>query len=148
VHKAVKSGRVDPSQPAPIVDRMLKVNADLQQMLRGLGIEHVPEDYAAAQTALEQLKVHEKALKLQQISGSLVDREEVNRLYHELGKRSREAWEQWPARVAPEMATRLNVRPHLLQEVLTEFVKKNLASVKEAESLRLRDDPRDLAAAA
>jgi hypothetical protein len=46
------------------------------------------------------------------------------------------------------MANRLKVKPHLLEEVLTEFVKKNLVSLKEAEVLRLRGDPKDLAAAA
>jgi hypothetical protein len=140
VHKMIKRGRIDPSQPSQVIDLMMKAQADLQQMMRGLGIEHVPKDYAEAQTALEQLKVHEKALKLQVLAASLVEREEVNRLFFELGKRSREAWEQWPARVASEMAAKLGVKEHLLQTMLTEYVKADLTSLKVAVTLELRGD--------
>jgi hypothetical protein len=140
VHKMVNSGRVDPSQPSQVVDAMLKANADLNQMMRGLGIEHVPQTYAEALTVLEQLKVREKAIKLQVLAASLVEREEVNREYYELGKRSREAWEQWPARVASEMAAKLGVKEHLLRTMLTEYVKANLTSLKVAVTLELRGD--------
>ena len=138
VHHMIRRGRIDPSQPAPIVDQMLKSNADLRQTLRGLGIEHVPESYAEAQTALEQLKVQERAIKLRQLDGALVDRADVNREFYSLGKRLREVWEQWPVRVSSEMANRLGVKPHLMQEVLTKFVKANLGSIMQAEVLRLR----------
>jgi hypothetical protein len=137
VNKAIKRGRIDVTQPADVIDQAWKANADLQQMLRRLGIDHVPKDYAAAQTALEQLKVHEKALKLQQTSGTLIDREKANAVAFEMMKRVRESWEQWPARVAPEMAKELKVTDHAMQQALQRAVKTNIASVSfEAEDVR------------
>ena len=142
VSRKLKRAGIDPTvTPENVVDHYLQDSVNLKQKLRGRGVENVPESYAEAQTMLERLKVAEKQLRLEILEGTLVDREEVNRLHFELGKRAREAWEQWPPRVAAEMAHRLGVKEHDLETVLTEFVTANLQATKSAARLQLRGDP-------
>jgi hypothetical protein len=141
VSRKLKQAGIDPKvTPANVVDHYLQDSVDLKQKLRGRGVESVPESYAEAQTMLERLKVAEKQLKLEILEGTLVDREEVNRLFFDLGKPSREVWEQWPPRVSAEMARRLGVKAHDLETVLTEFVAANLQATKSTVRLQLRGD--------
>jgi hypothetical protein len=97
-------------------------------------------DASPAKERLDELRAEKLQLEIDERRGTLVDRAEVNALFHDLGKRMREAWEQWPGRVASEMASRLGAKPHLTLEVLTGFVKANLAATRQAEILRLRRD--------
>lgn len=80
----------------------------------------------AAKTANEVLKAKLADLKLKQQKGVLVDREKTKALVFDLARRERDAWQNWPPRVAANMAAELDVDPHLLETVLDRYLREHL----------------------
>jgi hypothetical protein len=64
--------------------------------------------FMQARTANEVLKAQERRLRLQQMKGELVDRAKAVAQVFRLAREERDAWVNWPARVA---ATRSNIKP-------------------------------------
>ena len=62
--------------------------------------------FMQARTANEVLKAQERRLRLQQIKGELVDRAKAVAQVFRLARDERDAWVNWPARVAAMMAER------------------------------------------
>lgn len=141
VHKAAECGRVALDAEPDEIDRQLRENVDLKQQQRSRGKAAMPVSYAEAQTRLEILKADEKELKLNILRGTLVDREDVNRAFYEMGVALRQPWESWPARVATVFAGEINSdNPHLVETVLTRLVKDQLREIGVAAGLKLRGD--------
>mgnify|MGYP006445039163 CR=1 FL=1 len=80
----------------------------------------------AARTANEVLKAKLADLKLKQQKNMLVDREKAKALVFDLARRERDAWQNWPPRVAANMAAELDVDPHLLETVLDRYLREHL----------------------
>jgi hypothetical protein len=97
-------------------------------------------DANPAKERLDELRAQKLELELDERRGTLVDRSEVNALFHELGKRSREALEQWPAQVAAEMGGELGVDRHKMPRALERRVREHLARTREELKLVLRRD--------
>jgi hypothetical protein len=87
--------------------------------------------FMQARTANEVLKAQERRLRLQQMKGELVDRAKAVAQVFRLARDERDAWVNWPARVAAMIAAELEVAPHQLHTVLERHVRDHLAELAE-----------------
>jgi hypothetical protein len=84
-----------------------------------------------ARTANEVLKAQERRLRLQQLKGELVDRAKAVAQVFRLARDERDAWINWPARVAAMIAAELELDPHALHTVLERHIRDHLADLAE-----------------
>jgi hypothetical protein len=87
--------------------------------------------FMQARTANEVLKAQERRLRLQQMKGELVDRAKAVAQVFRLARDERDAWVNWPARVAAMIAAELEVDTHQLHTVLERHVRDHLAELAE-----------------
>jgi hypothetical protein len=93
--------------------------------------------FMQARTANEVLKAQERRLRLQQLKGEMVDRARAVAQVFRLAREERDAWVNWPARVAAMMAAELSascgkeVDQHRLHTVLERHVREHLAQLAE-----------------
>lgn len=87
--------------------------------------------FLRARTANEVIKAQERSVRLAKIKGELVDRARAVTTVFGLARRERDAWVQWPARVAALMANELRVDPHVMETVLDSHVRRHLAELSE-----------------
>jgi DNA-binding Lrp family transcriptional regulator len=99
--------------------------------------------FMQARTANEVLKAQERRLRLQQMKGELVDRARAVAQVFRLAREERDAWVNWPARVAAMMAAELSascsgaaggaiqVDQHRLHTVLERHVREHLTELAE-----------------
>jgi hypothetical protein len=87
--------------------------------------------FIQARTANEVLKAQERRLRLQQMKGELVDRAKAVAQVFRLARDERDAWVNWPARVAAMIAAELEVDPHQLHTVLERYIRDHLAELAE-----------------
>jgi hypothetical protein len=87
--------------------------------------------FMQARTANEVLKAQERRLRLQQMKGELVDRAKAVAQVFRLARDERDAWVNWPARVAAMVAAELEVDPHQLHTVLDRHVRDHLDELAE-----------------
>jgi hypothetical protein len=87
--------------------------------------------FMQARTANEVLKAQERRLRLQRMKGELVDRAKAVAQVFRLARDERDAWVNWPARVAAMIAAELEVDPHHLHTVLERHVRDHLAELAE-----------------
>jgi ElaB/YqjD/DUF883 family membrane-anchored ribosome-binding protein len=72
--------------------------------------------FLRARTANEVIKAQERSVRLAKIKGELVDRARAVATVFSLARHERDAWVQWPARVAALMANEeKHVRRHLAE---------------------------------
>lgn len=104
----------------------------VQKALRDSGTK--PEGdvtFLRARTANEVIKAQERSVRLAKIKGELVDRARAVATVFGLARRERDAWVQWPARVAALMANELHIDPHAMETVLDKHVRRHLADLSE-----------------
>jgi hypothetical protein len=87
--------------------------------------------FVQARTAHEIAKAHLARLRLQRLKGELVDRARATALVFRLAREERDAWLNWPARVAALMAAELGIDAHPMQTVLETHVRAQLAELAE-----------------
>jgi hypothetical protein len=87
--------------------------------------------FMQARTANEVLKAQERRVRLQRLKGELVDRAKAVAQVFKLAREERDAWVNWPARVAAMMAAELEVDQHRLHTVLERQVRDHLAELAE-----------------
>jgi hypothetical protein len=87
--------------------------------------------FMQARTANEVLKAQERRVRLQRMKGELVDRAKAVAQVFRLAREERDAWINWPARVAAMMAAELEVDTHKLHTVLERHVRDHLADLAE-----------------
>ena len=87
--------------------------------------------FMQARTANEVLKAQERRVRLQRMKGELVDRAKAVAQVFKLARDERDAWVNWPARVAAVMAAELEVDAHKLHTVLERHVREHLAELAE-----------------
>jgi hypothetical protein len=97
--------------------------------------------FMQARTANEVLKAQERRLRLQQMKGELIDRAKAVAQVFRLAREERDAWVNWPARVAAMMAAELSatcgeaadqtvdVDQHRLHTVLERHVREHLGEL-------------------
>ncbi len=72
-------------------------------------------------------------MKLAKLKGELVDKAKATALVFDLARRERDAWMNWPPRVAADMAAELGVDAHLMEQVLEHHLRRHLAELAEIE---------------
>jgi hypothetical protein len=87
--------------------------------------------FMQARTANEVLKAQERRVRLQRMKGELVDRAKAVAQVFKLARDERDAWVNWPARVAAMMAAELEVDTHKLHTVLERHVREHLGELAE-----------------
>jgi hypothetical protein len=87
--------------------------------------------FMQARTANEVLKAQERRVRLQQMKGEMVDRAKAMAQVFRLAREERDAWVNWPARVAAMIAAELEVDAHKLHTVLERHVREHLAELAE-----------------
>ncbi len=87
--------------------------------------------FLQARTANEVLKAQERKLRLSRLKGELIDRARATAQVFTLARQERDAWVQWPARVAADMAAELELETHAVQTALESAVKAHLAELAE-----------------
>jgi hypothetical protein len=145
IQKAKTSGRLvlhaDPSKQSrdggeaklkPVPDAALSAVGDT---LRESGIAPSPAGggttFLQAKTANEVLKAQERRLRLQRMKGEVIDRARATALVFRLAREERDAWANWPARIAALMAAELGLEAHAMQKVLETHVRAHLADLAE-----------------
>jgi len=89
--------------------------------------------YLRARLANEVLKAQTAKVKLAKMKGELVDRTKATAMFFDLARRERDAWQNWPPRVAADMAAELGVDAHTMEHVLEKHLRKHLAELAEIE---------------
>jgi hypothetical protein len=87
--------------------------------------------FMQARTANEVLKAQERRLRLQRMKGELVDRAKAVAQVFKLARDERDAWVNWPARVAAMIAAELEINPHQVHTVLERHVREHLADLAD-----------------
>jgi len=108
--------------------------ASVRETLRDQGAEPLAAggpSFLQARTANEVLKAQERKLRLQRLKGELIDRARATAQVFTLARQERDAWVQWPARVAADLAAELGLETHTVQTALEAAVKAQLAELAE-----------------
>lgn len=87
--------------------------------------------FLRARNANEVLRAQTAQLRLKKLAGDLVDRQKATGMIFELARRERDAWQNWPPRVAANMAAELGVDAHKMELALDKFIRIQLAELAE-----------------
>lgn len=135
--RAAWEGGTDPAQrrrrPEPLRPVPDAALGAVRETLKGQG-EPVPPGamtFLQARTANEVLKAQERKLRLARLKRELVERARAVALVFRLARQERDAWQQWPARIAATLAAELGVETHRLQTALEAQVKAQLDELAE-----------------
>src|SRR5262249_19844262 len=103
-------------QKAPALKLRPVPDAALSSIQEILSEEGLPAEgdatFVQAGTAHEIAKAHLARLRLQRLKGELIDRARATALVFRVAREERDAWLNWPARVAALMAAELSVEVH------------------------------------
>lgn len=87
--------------------------------------------FMRARMANEVLKAQTQRVRLQKMRDEVVDRARATALFFDLARRERDAWQNWPPRVAANMAADLGVDPHTMEQVLEKYLRAHLEDLGE-----------------
>ena len=87
--------------------------------------------FSQARTAHEIAKAQRARIEVQRLREEVVDRAQATSEVFRLARRERDAWVNWPARVAALMAAELGVEAHAMQKVLEAHVRDHLNELAE-----------------
>ncbi|WP_394538764.1 elements of external origin [Lysobacter enzymogenes] len=85
--------------------------------------------YAQARTANEVLKAQHHKLRIAQLRGELIDRQQAVGQVFALARAERDAWLNWPARISSMLAAELGIDPHAMHVVLEREVRQHLSEL-------------------
>lgn len=85
--------------------------------------------YAQARTANEVLKAQHHKLRIAQLRGELIDRQQAIGQVFALARAERDAWLNWPARISSMLAAELGIDPHAMHVVLEREVRQHLSEL-------------------
>ncbi len=87
--------------------------------------------FTQARTAHEIAKAQRARIQVQRLREEVVDRAHATAEVFRLARRERDAWVNWPARVAALMAAELGLDAHVMQKVLEAHVRDHLNELAE-----------------
>ncbi len=87
--------------------------------------------FTQARTAHEIAKAQRARIQVQRLREEVVDRAQATAEVFRLARRERDAWVNWPARVAALMAAELGLDAHVMQKVLEAHVRDHLTELAE-----------------
>lgn len=82
-----------------------------------------------ARTVNEVVKAQTNKVRLAKMKEELVDRARAEDLFFRFARMERDAWTNWPARIAAEMAARLGVDEHAMHSLLEAKVHQQLTEL-------------------
>lgn len=152
VHKAIKSGRItalpDGTIDAARADADWDASTDPAQSSLGTrgrpararaatptsmddraGGAPTSNSYAQARTANEVLKAQHHKLRIAQLRGELIDRQQAVGQIFALARAERDAWLNWPARISSMLAAELDVDPRAMHVALEREVRQHLSEL-------------------
>lgn len=88
--------------------------------------------FVKARMANEILKAQTARERLKKMRGEVVDRSRAMATVFDLARRERDAWLNWPPRVAADMAAELAVDPHAMEQLLGRYIRRHLSEMSEA----------------
>ncbi len=154
VMKAIRAGRLTPEPDGTLdpakADTQWDANTDPARSPEGASPEPPPAEpphaertpasepatqggasFTQARTAHEIAKAQRARIQVQRLREEVVDRAQATAEVFRLARRERDAWVNWPARVAALMAADLGVEPHTMQKVLEAHVREHLNELAE-----------------
>lgn len=146
VHKAIRSGRITPEPDGTLdpekADAEWALNTQDQEPGTRVGSSRVPmtlegqpeaggTSLLQARTINEVLKARLKQVELAQRKDELVDRAQAIAHVFKLARAERDAWLNWPARIAAPLAAELGVDTHTLTIALEARVREHLQELGE-----------------
>ena len=131
---APQSHRSSPTAPPVIKPVPSSAITSVAETLREAG--EAPESggemsFMRARMANEVLKAQTARVRLQKMKGELVDRGKTTAHVFDLARQERDAWLNWPPRVAANMAAELGVEAHELERVLDKYLRQQLSEMAE-----------------
>jgi hypothetical protein len=87
--------------------------------------------FLRARMANVVLKAQTARVRLQKMKGELVDRAKATNAVFDLARRERDAWQNWPPRVAANMAAELGIEAHKMEQVLEKYLRLQLSELAE-----------------
>jgi len=85
-----------------------------------------PEPIASARARRVRALADRAEIEAARLRGDLIERAKVERAIFEFARRMRDAWTQWPARIAAPLAARLGADPHAVEVALASEVRLHL----------------------
>lgn len=89
------------------------------------------DTYSEARRVGQIIKVRREKLQLDTERGALVDADRARKLAFEMFRLERDAWLNWPARVAAVMASELGIDASEMERVLDSHVREHLTDIAE-----------------
>jgi hypothetical protein len=134
-----------PVRPDGDLDRRVALDWIAQNVARELRPPMVPrsgrrggrpphsleKSYGEARRLLEVLKAQRLKLEVDRLRGRLLEREQVTTEVFELGRVYRDAWLNWPSRVAAQLAARWGVDSLTVQRDLDLEVRSHLTGLRD-----------------
>ena len=119
----------------PVPQAALKAVADT---LRDAGTDPAPGEatggevsFLRARMANEVLKAQTAKVRLEKMKAEVIDRARATAMVFDLARRERDAWLNWPPRVAANMAAELGVDAHRMEQVLDMYLRAHLTDMAE-----------------
>ena len=119
----------------PVPQAALKAVADT---LREAGTDPAPGEatggevsFLRARMANEVLKAQTAKVRLEKMKAEVIDRARATAMVFDLARRERDAWLNWPPRVAANMAAELGVDAHRMEQVLDIYLRARLTDMAE-----------------
>ena len=133
VRKAVKAGRITSLPDGTIdqvtADRQWEGNTNPRMGSEGATSQSTSGSLLQARAVHEVVKVQTSKVRLSKLKGDLIDRNQVISQVFKLARTERDAWLNWPTRVAAEMAATLKVDAHAMHVALDAAVREQLRSL-------------------
>lgn len=139
--RAKSKAKTDASKLKPVAEAAV---GSVRETLKEQGLPSGGNvTFVQARTAHEIAKAHLARLKLQERRGELIDRARATALAFRLAREERDAWANWPARIAALMASELSVScgemigqpveigAHRMQKLLETHVRAHLAELAD-----------------
>ena len=87
--------------------------------------------FLRARMANEVLKAQTAKVRLEKMKAEVIDRARATAMVFDLARRERDAWLNWPPRVAANMAAELGVDAHRMEQVLDMYLRAHLTEMAE-----------------
>ncbi|MBF0354955.1 MAG: elements of external origin [Alphaproteobacteria bacterium] len=87
--------------------------------------------FAQARTAHEIAKAQRARIQVQRLKSEMVERASAMNLVFKLARQERDAWINWPARVAALMAAQMGIEVSVVQKILETQVRAHLDELSE-----------------
>ena len=87
--------------------------------------------FLRARMANEVLKAQTAKVRLEKMKAEVIDRARATAMVFNLARRERDAWLNWPPRVAANMAAELGVDAHRMEQVLDMYLRAHLTEMAE-----------------